>query len=181
MGEGAGVVFLETLESAKARRVKIHAEIAGTAYGSDCYHPVSFNPEGEALSRTLESLLQNTGISAEEIDYLNLHGTATREGDRYETRQIKKAFGKKAYSVAASSTKSMTGHMLGASGAVEVLACLLALEDGFIPPTVGLEKQDPECDLDYTPRRAREKRISLAASISLGFGGHIAGIALRKV
>ncbi len=181
LGEGAGVVFLETLESARARGVKIYAQIAGFAYGSDCYHPVSFNLDGEALARTLKALLQNTQISLEEIDYLNLHGTATREGDLYETVQIKKAFGKKAHSISTSSTKSMTGHLLGASGAVEIIACCLAMENGFVPPTVGLEKPDPKCDLDYTPQQAKKKKISLAASLSLGFGGHIATIAIRKI
>jgi len=116
-----------------------------------------------------------------EIDYLNLHGTGTPEGDLYETDQIKRAFGKKAYGIATSSTKSMTGHMLGASGAVEVIACSLAIQEGFIPPTVGLEREDPRCDLDYTPREAEEKKVSTAVSISMGFGGHIAAIALRSV
>jgi 3-oxoacyl-[acyl-carrier-protein] synthase II len=180
LGEGAGVVFLETLESAQARGAKIYAEIAGYAYGSDCYHPVAFDPKEEALARTLKTLLKKTDISPEEIDYLNLHGTGTRDGDLYETEQVKKAFGKKAYSLATSSTKSMMGHMLGASGAVEVIAACLALEEGFIPPTINLEKEDPRCDLDYTPKRAREKKVSLAVSISMGFGGHIATIALRK-
>ena len=146
LGEGAGVVFLETLESAQARGAKIYAEIIGSAYGQDCYHPVAFDPQGEALSRTLQKLLQSAGISPEEIDYLNLHGTGTLEGDLYETHQIKLAFGKKAHSIATSSTKSMTGHMLGASGAVEIIACSIALEEGFIPPTANLEKEDPRCD-----------------------------------
>jgi 3-oxoacyl-[acyl-carrier-protein] synthase II len=111
---------------------------------------------------------------------LNLHGTGTKEGDLYETEQIKRAFGKKAYSIASSSTKSMMGHMLGASGAVEVIASLIAMQDGFLPPTVNLEKEDPECDLDYIPRKARQKKINTSISISMGFGGHIAAIALRK-
>ena len=181
LGEGAGIVFLETLGSARARKAKIYAEIIGFSYGNDCYHPVSFNPEGEALARTLKGLLQNCGFPPKEIDYLNLHGTATREGDIYETAQIKKAFGNKAYSLSTSSTKSMVGHMLGASGAIEIIACGLAMENNFVPPTVGFEKQDPACDLDYTPVRSREKKISLAVSHSMGFGGHIAAIALRKI
>ena len=181
LGEGAGVVFLETLESARARRAKVYAEVIGVAYGSDCHHPVSFNPDNEALARTLGRLLQNSGLSVEQIDYLNLHGTGTQEGDLYETNQIKRAFGKKAYSLATSSTKSMMGHLLGASGAVEAVACCLAMEDGFIPPTIALEKPDPQCDLDYTPISAREKKINIAASLSMGFGGHIAALALRKV
>lgn len=181
LGEGAGIVFLETLEGARLRGVKIYGEVAGSSYGSDCWSPTSFDPQGEALSRTLKRLLETIRISPDEIDYLNLHGTGTREGDLYETNQIKQAFGKKAYSISTSSTKSMTGHLLGASGAVEVIACCLAMEGGFIPPTVSLEKEDPPCDLDYTPRRAREKKVSTAVSISMGFGGHIAAIALRKI
>jgi len=181
LGEGAGVVFLETFESARSRGAKIHAEIAGFAYGSDCYSPVSFDPNGDALARTLTALMQNTKISVDQIDYLNLHGTGTREGDLYETHQIKKAFGKKAYSLATSATKSMTGHMLGATGAVEVIACCLAMENHFVPPTAGLAEPDPQCDLNYTPIRMKEKKISLVVSHSMGFGGHIASIALRKL
>ena len=181
LGEGAGVVFLETLESARARRAKIYAEIAGFAYGHDCYSATAFDPKADALSRTLQNSCPRARISPEEIDYLNLHGTGTKECDLYETDQIKRAFGKKAGSISASSTKSMTGHMLGASGAVEVIACCLAMEEGFVPPTVNLEKPDPKCDLDYTPNRAREKKISLAVTHSLAFGGHIAVIVLRKV
>ena len=180
LGEGAGVVFLETFESARARGAKIYGEIAGFAYGSDCYHPVSFDPKDNALSHTLKDLVKKNSISVDEIDYLNLHGTGTREGDLYETDQMKDAFGKKAYSLATSSTKSMTGHMLGASGAVEIIACCLAMQDGFIPPTAQLEKEDPQCDLDYTPQKARDKKVNLAVSLSLGFGGHIAVIALKK-
>ncbi len=181
VGEGAGVVFLETLESALARRAKIYAEIIGAAYGSDSSNPVSFDPKAEALSRTLCRLLKKAGLSPEEIDYLNLHGTGTREGDIYETDQIKQAFGKKAYSISMSSIKSMVGHMLGASGAVEIIASCIAMEDNFIPPTIHLEKEDPRCDLDYTPRKAREKKVGCTVSISMGFGGHIAAIALRKI
>lgn len=181
LGEGAGVVFLETLESARARRVKIFGEIIGSASGSDGYSPVAFDPAGNTLARTLQELLRKSGLAPEEIDYLNLHGTATQDGDIYETEQIKLAFGKKAYSISASSTKSMTGHMLGASGAVEIISGCLAMEEGFIPPTVHLEKKDPRCDLDYTPQKSKEKKVSIAVSHSLGFGGHVAAIALRKI
>ena len=180
LGEGAGIVLLETLESAKARRTKIYGEVAGFAYGVDCHHPVSFHPEEDALARTLKNLLRSASISVGDIDYLNLHGTATTEGDIYETDQIKRAFGLKAYSIPASATKSITGHMLGASGAVEAIASLIAMEEGFVPPTVHYEEPDPRCDLDYTPNRAKKKKVSLAVSISMGFGGHIAVMALRK-
>ncbi len=181
LGEGAGVVFLETFESARARGAKIYAEIIGFSYGMDTSHPITFDPGEEALARSLKTLLRTASISVDQIDYVNLHGTGTRAGDLYETEQIKKAFGAKAYSLAMSSTKSMVGHMLGASGAVEAIACSLAMEGGFLPPTVHFEKEDPRCDLDYTPNRAREKKVSTAISISMGFGGHIANLALRKV
>ena len=181
LGEGAGIVFMETLESARARKATIRAEIIGSSYGSDCYHAVSFNPEGEALARTLKALLQKCDISPDDVGYLNLHGTATKEGDIYETRQIKKAFGKKAHAVSMSTTKPMMGHMLGASGAVEIITCVLAMKGGFIPPTVGLEIKDPECDLDYTAGHSQKKKFSLAVTHSMGFGGHIAAIALKKI
>ncbi len=181
LGEGAGVVLLETPESAKARGAKIYGEIAGFAYGSDCYSPVAFDPKEDSLARTLKKLCGALKINPEEIDYLNLHGTGTIDGDLYETDQIKRAFGKKAYEISTSATKSITGHMLGASGAVEIIACCLAMEEGFIPPTANLEKADPQCDLDYTPLKGRKKKIQTSISHSMGFGGHIASIALRKV
>ncbi len=181
IGEGAGIVFLETIESAQARGVKIYGEILGAAYGSDATHPIHFDPNEDALARTLKLLMERNHLNASEIDYINLHGTATRLGDIYETGQIKKAFGKRAYQIPMSSTKSMTGHMLGASGAVEIIACLLGMEDNFIPATIGLEKPDPACDLDYTPNKSREAKIQTAVSVSMGFGGHVAAIALRKI
>lgn len=181
LGEGAGVVLLETLESARARGAKIYAEIAGFAYGSDCYSPVAFDPKEESLARTLKKLCTGLKLNHEEIDYLNLHGTGTVDGDLYETGQMKHAFGKKAYEISMSATKSITGHMLGASGAVEIIACCIAMQEGFVPPTAGLEKPDPKCDLDYTPLKARPKKIQTAISHSMGFGGHIAAVALRKI
>lgn len=180
VGEGAGTVFLETEETAKARGAKIYGEIAGFAYGTDGTHAIHFNEEENALKRTLEALLKSADIKARDIGYLNLHGTGTAHGDIYETSQIKKAFGKDAYHIPMSATKALMGHMLGASGAAEIVACLIAMEDGFIPPTAGLEKPDPICDLDYTPRVSREKKVQLAASLSMGFGGHVAAIALKK-
>ena len=180
LGEGAGIVILETRESAQARGAKIFGEIAGYAYGTDCYHPVAFDRKADALARALQALLRKSSLSVEEIDYLNLHGTGTEEGDLYETEQIHRAFGKRATSLATSSTKSMTGHMLGASGAVELIACLVAMEKGFLPPTIELEKSDPRCNLDYTPVRAKAKKVETAVSLSMGFGGHIALMALRK-
>ncbi|MBI3317447.1 MAG: beta-ketoacyl-[acyl-carrier-protein] synthase family protein [Candidatus Omnitrophica bacterium] len=181
IGEGAGIVFLETLESARARRAKIFGEILGSSYASDGTHALRFKEEENALSRALKELLDKTQLDVSALDYVNLHGTGTKEGDLYETRQLKKALGKQAYHIPMSSIKSMTGHMLGASGAVEVIATLLAMEEGFVPPTMNLLNPDPACDLDYTPQRARPKKISHAISHSMGFGGHVAALALGKV
>ena len=181
VGEGAGVVFLESYESAIARKVKIYGEIVGMAYGSDGRDVLAFDSKEDALYRTLHLLWSRSGIQPNEIDYLNLHGTATKHGDQYETEQLKKVFGAGAKNIPMSSIKSMTGHMLGASGAVEIIASLLAMEEGFIPPTIGLENPDPACDLDYTPKKMKKKKVQTALSISMGFGGHIAVFALRKI
>jgi 3-oxoacyl-[acyl-carrier-protein] synthase II len=181
VGEGAGIVFLETPESAAARGVKVYGEIAGFAYGSDCTNLIQFDDNEDSLKRTLDELLHKTHLKPADIDYLNLHGTGTVHGDLYETRQIKKAFGKAAHQISMSSIKSMTGHMLGASGAVEVIASLIGMEEGFVPPTIGLEQPDPECDLDYTAQKAKPKKVETAVSISMGFGGHIAAMALKAV
>lgn len=180
IGEGAGVLFLETLESAKTRGVRIYGEIVEAAHGQDTKHPILFDPQDHALSHTLKVLMNRAGISANEIDYINLHGTGTRHGDLYETFELKETFGKQAYSIPMSSTKGMTGHMLGATGAVEIMATLCGMYEGFIPPTLGLEEKDPKCDLDYTPWKMREKETKTAIKISMGFGGHVAAICLRK-
>jgi len=180
VGEGAGIVFLESLESAQARGVKIYGEIIGSSYGSDSFGMVHFKPEENALTHTVELLLGQKQFGKDEISYINLHGTGTLMGDHYETNQIKRIFGKKAYHIPMSSTKSLTGHMLGASGTIEIIASLLAMQESFIPPTAGLEKSDPQCDLDYTPLKSKPAKIDTVVSISMGFGGHIAAIALRK-
>lgn len=181
IGEGAGMLFLETYESAKARNVPIYGEILDCLYANDGTHLFHFSDQESVLSRSLQKVLSKNHLDPSAIDYINLHGTATRLGDLYETRQIKKAFGEKAYSIPMSSIKSMTGHMLGASGAVEIAATLLAMKEGFIPPTIGLEESDLECDLDYTAGKSRRHSIQKALSISMGFGGHIAVMALSKV
>lgn len=181
VGEGAGVVFLETLESARKRKAVIYAEVLGGAYGIDGYDPVHFDSEGDTLARTMSFALKQSGASENEVDYINLHGTATKLGDLYETNQLKKAFGKRAYEISMSSTKSITGHMLGASGAVEIIASLLAMHHEFVPPTALLEEKDPACDLDYTPLKMRQAKIKTVLSYSMGFGGHVAAIVLRKV
>ncbi len=180
IGEGAGIVILEKLKQAKARGAKIYATVLGHQYGFEGTHLISFSSEGEGLSRCLNELLKKSKTGAEKIDYLNLHGTATKQGDLYETKQIKKAFGKAAYQIPMSATKSMVGHMLGASGVVEIITCLIAMRDSFIPPTASLEQRDPECDFDYTPLKAKTKKINISCSISMGFGGHLGAILLRK-
>lgn len=181
VGEGAGILMLETLESARARNAVIYGEILGASYGSDGTDMFHFKEKNRALSYTLEKLLKGCELSLGDIGYINLHGTATQPGDLYETNQIKEVFGKRAYAIPMSSIKSMTGHMLGASGAVEIIASLLAMKDDFIPPTIGLEKPDPACDLNYTPKKSVKAKIQTALSLSMGFGGHVAAIALRKV
>ena len=181
VGEGAGILFLESLESARKRGVKIYGEILGSSYGNHSSDLIKFDLHDDALSHAVGLLLKHAGLEAGDIDYINLHGTGTPTGDIYETAQLKKALGNRAYHIPMSSTKSMTGHMLGAAGAVEIISCLLAMEDDFIPPTIHLEKADPACDLDYTPLISRNCKIHTAVSVSMGFGGHIATIALRKV
>ena len=181
VGEGAGVVFLETLESAKARGARIYGEIIEAANGQDSKHPIQFDLEEHALSYTLNVLLKRAGITAQEIDYINLHGTGTRHGDLYETLELKEALGNEAYKIPMSSTKGATGHMLGATGAIEIIATLLGIDEGFVPPTLGLEEKDPECDLDYTPLKMRPHKITNAIKLSMGFGGNVAAVLLRKV
>lgn len=181
VGEGAGMVFLETLESAHRRGAPIYGEILGYGYASDSTDILKFDENEHALSRASLLALQRAGRPPEAVDYVNLHGTATPAGDLYETREMRVLFGRQASRIPMSATKSMTGHMLGASGAVEVIACLLGMKHGFLPPTAGLEEQDPECDLDYVPLKARPAEIKTALSVSMGFGGHVAVIALGRV
>lgn len=180
VGEGAGFVTLEERESALGRGARIYGEILACAMGAETYQLTSFDPEGEALARLLRRLLVKGDLKPSEIDYLNTHGTSTREGDIYETGQIKKAFGKEARKISMSSTKSMTGHMLGASGAVEVISCLLAMKGNFVPPTVNIEEPDPACDLDYTPIRSKMKEVRIACTFSMGFGGPMGAILIRR-
>ena len=180
VGEGAGVVFLETLESAKARGVRIYGEIVEAAYGQDSKQPIHFDFEEHALSYTLGILLKRAGITPREIDYINLHGTGTRHGDLYETLELKEALGGQAYKIPMSSTLGSTGQMLCATGAIEIIATLLGIHEGFIPPTVGLEEKDPTCDLDYSPGVMRPRRIMNAVKISMGFGGQAVAVLLKK-
>ncbi len=181
IGEGAGVVVLESLEHALIRRAHIYGEIAGYAWGADAHHMTSFDPGGDSIARAIEEALNKAGLFSSELSYINAHGTATQQNDRVETVALKKALGRDVYSIPISSTKSMTGHLLGAAGSVEFIACLLALEKNFIPPTINYEHPDPDCDLDYVPNRAREREIENAISLSFGFGGHIGALIVKKM
>ncbi|MCH7761987.1 beta-ketoacyl-[acyl-carrier-protein] synthase family protein [candidate division TA06 bacterium] len=180
VGEGAASFILEEREHALRRGAFCYGEIIGYAMGQDPSHPLRFDPSAENLARVLKGALKRAKRSPQKIDYINAHGTATVPGDLYETDQIKRAFGKTAYQIPISSTKSMTGHLLGASGAIELAAILLAMKEGFLPPTAGLSQKDPACDLDYVPKVARDQKISTALSISMGFGGHISVIVVQK-
>ncbi|WP_079910298.1 beta-ketoacyl-ACP synthase II [Paenibacillus sp. 32352] len=178
MGEGSGILILESLEHAQKRGAKIYGEVIGYGMSGDAYHMTDPDPDGAA--RCMAKAIKDAGITPEDIDYINAHGTSTPVGDRSETTAIKKALGEHAYKVAVSSTKSMTGHLLGAAGGVEALICGLTLKHGFIPPTINLDNQDPECDLDYVPNQARQANVKVAMSNSFGFGGHNATIILKK-
>ena len=180
MGEGAGGLILESLEHAKARGANIIAEIVG--YGSTCdaYHITSPDIKGAGAARAMKDAMEEAGIRAGEVSYINAHGTSTELNDKFETLAIKKAFGDSAYKVAVSSTKSMTGHLLGAAGAIEAIICAKALQEGFIPPTIGYEAKDEELDLDYVPNVGRKQELEYAMTNSLGFGGHNATLILKK-
>ena len=181
MGEGAGCLVLESLSHAKARGATILAEVAGYGASGDAYHITSPDPSGEAASRAILGAITDAGLAPADVDYINAHGTSTPINEKYETIAIKKAFGDEAYKVKVSSTKSMTGHLLGGAAAIEAIACVLAIRDGIIPPTIGYKEPDPDCDLDITPNEAVEAKVDVAISNSLGFGGHNACILIRKV
>ncbi|MGX7058858.1 beta-ketoacyl-ACP synthase II [Vagococcus humatus] len=180
MGEGAGVLVLEELEHALNRGANIYGEVVG--YGSNCdsYHITSPNPNGHGAGRCMELAMAEAGITPEEVDYVNAHGTSTPTNDGAETTAIKYALKEEAYHTSISSTKSMTGHLLGAAGVVEALACVAAIQHDYIPPTMGLETPSEDCDLDYTPKQGKSKPVRYALSNSLGFGGHNAVICLKK-
>jgi len=180
MAEGSGMMVLETLEHAKARNAKIYGEIVGYGFTCDAHHITAPAPGGEGGARAMKLAIEEAGIKPFELSYINAHGTSTPYNDKFETQAIKTAFGQAAKDIPVSSTKSMTGHMLGAAGAIEAIICAKALEEGFIPATAGLSKADPECDLDYVPGKGRDKELSYALSNSLGFGGHNASIILKK-
>ncbi|MDR3049047.1 MAG: beta-ketoacyl-ACP synthase II [Elusimicrobiota bacterium] len=180
MGEGAGIVVLETLEHAQARGAFIYGELVGFGASDDAYHVTAPDPEGKAAILAMEAAIKSAGISKDEVDYINAHGTSTAMNDKIETFAIKKVFGDKAYKIPVSSTKSMTGHLLGGAAGVELIAILLSMRDGFIPPTINYEVPDPDCDLDYVPNIARQQQINCAISNSLGFGGHNSTIVVKR-
>lgn len=181
MGEGAGILVLEEYEHAKKRDAKIYGEIIGYGATADAYHLTAPAPGGAGAARAMKLALQRAQLSPEKVDYINAHGTSTPPGDIAETQAIKTIFGDYAYKMCISSTKSMVGHLLGAAGAVEMATCLKSIETGVIHPTINLEKPDPECDLDYVPNKAREKKVDVVLSNSFGFGGHNACIVARKL
>ena len=180
IGEGAAILILETLEHALDRGARIYAEIVG--YGSTCdaFHMTAPDPEGYGAANSMKEALGDAGIKPSEVDYINAHATATPPGDKAETLAIKKVFGEYASKVAISSTKSMTGHLLGASGGLEAIVCVLAIKEGIIPPTINYEQPDPDCDLDIVPNNARKAEVDVALSNSFGFGGHNATLVFKK-
>ena len=180
MGDGAGVLVLEEYEHAKARGARIYAEVVGYGATDDAFHITSPDPEGTGSAKAMEFAIREAGISPADVDYVNAHGTSTDLNDKYETKAIKTVFGDHAYKLAVSSTKSMTGHLLGAAGAIEAIICAKALEEGLLPPTAGYRVPDEECDLDYITEGARKADARCAISNSLGFGGHNATLAFRK-
>jgi 3-oxoacyl-[acyl-carrier-protein] synthase II len=180
MGEGAGVVVLESLEHAQARGARIYAEAAGYGMTCDAYHMTTPAEDGTGAARSMTLALKDAGISPLDVDYINAHGTSTSYNDKFETMAIKSVFKEHAKKVAISSTKSTTGHLLGAAGGIEYIACVMAIGQGVLPPTINLETPDPDCDLDYIPNVMREKPVNLCLSNSLGFGGHNVSLVVKK-
>ena len=180
MADGAGVLVLEALEHAVARGARIHAELVGYAATDDASHITLPAPGGRGAAGSMRLALADAGLIVDDVDYINAHGTSTGPNDRSETAAIKTVFGERAYAVPVSSTKSMTGHLLGAGGGIEAVACILAIENGVIPPTINYEFPDPECDLDYVPNQARQAPVRTAMSNSFGFGGHNATLIFRR-
>jgi len=180
MGEGAGIVILESLDHALSRGASIRAELIGYGATDDAYHITAPSPDGESAARAMSNALADGGVKPEEVDYINAHGTSTPLNDNVETLAIKKVFGDYAYKIPVSSNKSMIGHLLGAAGVIELIATILSMEKEMIPPTINYEFPDSECDLDYVPNKARPKKINVALSNSLGFGGHNATLVVRK-
>ena len=179
--EGAGVLVLESMEHAVNRGANVIAEILGYGVSSDAFHAVQPDENGEGAARAIRFALHDAGITPEDVDYINAHGTSTPLNDASETKAIKKAFGEAAYTVPISSTKSMTGHLLGAAGAIEAIVCVLSMQNSFIPPTINYTTKDPECDLDYTANKSINKNIAFSMSNTFGFGGHNACVVFSKL
>jgi 3-oxoacyl-[acyl-carrier-protein] synthase II len=180
IGEGAGIVVIEELDHAKKRNAKIYCELVGYGLSADAYHMTAPPRDGRGAAKAMELALEHARLSVDQVDYINAHATSTGLGDVAETRAIKSAFGERAKRVSISSTKSMTGHLLGGAGAIEMAVCALAIRDGVIPPTINLDNPDEECDLDFTPHTAREKKVSVALNNSFGFGGHNATLVAKE-
>ena len=180
MGEGSGIVILEELEHARSRGARIYGELVGYGATGDAYHITTPAPEGDGAARAMQAALEDAGLGAEAVDYINAHGTSTEYNDYFETIAIKRVFGKRADQIPVSSTKSMIGHLLGAAGGAELIACLLAMEHNLIPPTINYEEPDPRCDLDYVPNAARNASLQVAMSNSFGFGGHNAVLVVKR-
>jgi 3-oxoacyl-[acyl-carrier-protein] synthase II len=180
MGEGAGSLVLETYESAVSRGAKIYAEVVGMGASADAYHLTAPHPEGLGAVSAMTTALKIAGIAPDKIDYVNTHGTSTPLGDLAEIKAVKKLFGEHAYKLSISSTKSMTGHLLGAAGVVESIACILALQNQTVPPTINCDNLDPEIDLDVTPNAPKERPIEYALNNGFGFGGHNGCLIFRK-
>ncbi|QBP41717.1 beta-ketoacyl-ACP synthase II [Paenisporosarcina antarctica] len=181
IGEGSGIVILEEYEHAKARGARIYAEIIGYGSTGDAHHITAPAPDGEGAARAMKQALADAGINPSQVDYINAHGTSTPYNDQFETMAVKSVFGEHAYKLAMSSTKSMTGHLLGAAGGIEAVFTALAIHESILPPTMNLENPDPICDLDYVANAARNKEIEYAMSNSLGFGGHNASLLFKKI
>jgi 3-oxoacyl-[acyl-carrier-protein] synthase II len=181
LGDGAGVLVLEEYEAAKARGAEIYCELVGFGMSSDAFHMTSPSTDGEGAARCINHALNDAGLNAEDIDYVNAHGTSTPAGDIAETVAIKRALGDHAYKVAVSSTKSMTGHLLGAAGGIEAVFSVLAIRDQILPPTINIDNQDPDCDLDYVANTARDAKIDVAMSNSFGFGGTNGTLIFKKI
>jgi 3-oxoacyl-[acyl-carrier-protein] synthase II len=180
MGEGAGVVVVEELEHAKARGARIYCELIGYGNTADAHHLTAPSPGGEGAARCMRMALRSAGLNADQIQYINAHGTSTPQGDIAETLAVKSVFGDHARRLVVSSTKGATGHMLGAAGAAELVVCVKAMQTGLVPPTINLQNPDPQCDLDYAPNQARELPVDAAINNSFGFGGHNATTLIRR-